>query len=168
MSKDILIMDRRFMMRVFPSVSLRVVLAAAVVTMVTSGIFWVVLASPLIKLLGGDPQQVSSQLPFSGLLVGFLGRIVIAYVLAVFLRYAGARGILTGVALACLACLGFAITLYIGEAAFGELPWPTIAVGSVQVLIDFAVMGAIIGWWAGKLSPAHEERVSERYAQSKA
>ena len=133
-------------MSAIPSVNLIAVLVAAVVSFVSGGIYWGVIANPLTKLLGGVPEP--GRPPTAGLIAAFLTRVVVAYVLAIFLNYAGAQSPLAGAAFALLAWIGFVITISIGQAAFGWMSRTRLIVGAGESLLGFALMGAVIGAWA--------------------
>ena len=133
-------------MSAIPSVNLIAVLVAAAVAFVSGGIYWGVIANPLTKLLGGVPEQV--KMPPAALIAAFLTRVVLTYVLAIFLNYAGAQNALAGAALALLAWCGFVITISIGQAAFGWMSWTRLVVGAGESLLGYALMGAVIGAWA--------------------
>ena len=133
-------------MSAIPSVNLIAVLVAAVVSFVSGGIYWGVIANPLTKLLGKVPEEV--KMPPAALIVAFLTRVVLTYVLAIFLNYAGAQNALAGAALALLAWCGFVITISIGQAAFGWMSWTRLVVGAGESLLGYALMGAVIGAWA--------------------
>ena len=133
-------------MSAIPSVNLIAVLVAAVVSFVSGGIYWGVIANPLTKLLGKVPEEV--KMPPAALIAAFLTRVVLTYVLAIFLNYAGAQNALAGAALALLAWCGFVITISIGQAAFGWMSWTRLVVGAGESLLGYALMGAVIGAWA--------------------
>ena len=133
-------------MSAIPSVNLIVVLVAAVVAFVNGGIYYGVIANPLTKLLGGVPEP--GRPPTAGLIASFLTTVVVAYVLAIFLNYAGAQSALAGAAFGLLAWIGFVITMSIGQAAFGWMSWTRLIVGAGASLLGYALMGAIIGAWA--------------------
>jgi hypothetical protein len=133
-------------MSAIPSVNLIAVLVAPVVAFVSGGIYWGVIANPLTKLLGEVPDP--DRPPTAGLIAAFLTRVVVAYVLAIFLNYAGAQSALAGAALALLAWIGFVLTISIGQAAFGWMPWTRLIVGAGESLLGYALMGAVIGSWS--------------------
>ncbi len=133
-------------MNLLPSVNFLAVLVAAAVSFGSGAIFWIVIARPLTRLLGGKPETVP--MPPAALIAALLTRIVLAYVLVIFLNYAGAHSALTGAAFACLACFGFVLTYRIGEVAFRPIPWSSFVVGFAEVLLGFALMGMVIGIWA--------------------
>jgi len=133
-------------MSAIPSVNLIAVLVAAVVSFVSGGIYWGVIANPLTKLLGKVPEEV--KFPPAALIADFLTRVALTYVLAIFLYYAGAQNALAGAALALLAWFGFVLTISIGQAAFGWMSWTRLIVGSGESLLAYALMGAVIGAWA--------------------
>ena len=133
-------------MSAIPSVNLIAVVVAAVVAFVSAGTYFGVIANPLTKLLGGVPEP--GRPPTAGLIAAFLTRVGVAYVLAIFLNYAGAQNALAGAALALLAWIGFVITISIGQAAFGWMSWTRLVVGAGESLLGYALMGAVIGAWA--------------------
>ena len=133
-------------MSAIPSVNLIAVLVAAVVSFVSGSVYWGVIANPLTKLLGEVPEL--GRPPIAGLIASFLTRVVVAYVLAIFLNYAGAQNALAGAALALLAWIGFVITISIGQAAFGWMSWTRLVVGAGESLLGYALMGAVFGAWA--------------------
>jgi len=133
-------------MSAIPSVNLIAVLVAAVVSFVSGGIYWGVIANPLTKLLGKVPEEV--KMPPAALIADFLTRVVLTYVLAIFLNYAGAQNALAGAALALLAWFGFVLTISIGQAAFGWMSWTRLIVGAGESLLAYALMGAVIGAWS--------------------
>jgi hypothetical protein len=133
-------------MSAIPSVNLIAVLVAAAVSFVSGGIYWGVIANPLTKLLGKVPEEV--KMPPAALIASFLTRVVVVYVLAIFLNYAGAQNALAGAAFAMLAWCGFVITISIGQAAFRQISWTTLIVNAGESLLGYALMGAVIGAWA--------------------
>jgi hypothetical protein len=133
-------------MSAIPSVNLIAVLVAAAVSFVSGGIYWGVIANPLTKLLGKVPEEV--KMPPAGLIASFLTRVVVAYVLAIFLNYAGALSAIVGAAFALFAWCGFVITMNIGQAAFRQMSWTSLIVNAGESLLGYALMGAIIGAWA--------------------
>ncbi len=130
----------------FPHINLLAVLVSALESIGSGGVYWGVIANPLTRLLGGTPERVP--MPPAALVAALLTRIVLATVLAIFLGYAGAKDLLTGVLLACLACIGFVLTYRIGQMAFWPMSWAGLIVGFGEVLLGFALMGAIIGAWS--------------------
>ena len=133
-------------MSTIPSVNLIAVLVAPVVAFVSGGIYWGAIANPLTKLLGGMPEP--GRPPTAGLIAAFLTRVMAAYVLAIFLNYAGAQSALAGATFALVAWIGFVITISIGQAAFGWISWTRLIVGAGESLLGYTLMGAVIGAWA--------------------
>jgi len=133
-------------MSAIPSINLIAVLVAAAVSFVSGSVYWGVVANPLIKLLGKVPEP--GRPPIAGLIASFLTRVVVAYVLAIFLNYAAAQNALAGAAFALLAWCGFVITISIGQAAFGQISWTSLIVNAGESLLGYALMGAVIGAWA--------------------
>ena len=96
--------------------------------------------------LGTPPEEAR---PTPGQLgIAFVTRVVVAYVLAVFAVWAGARGVGAGMEIGFLAWLGFVVPLAIGQAAFERRPWQVVAVALPESLIGLVLMGAIVGAWS--------------------
>src|ERR1051325_298804 len=132
-------------MSAIPSVNLIAVVVAAVVAFVSGGIYWGVIANPLTKLLGGVPDP--GKMPPAALIASFLTRVMVAYVLAIFLKYADDQDALSGAAIALLAWIGFVLTISIGQASFRQISWSQFIVNAGESLLGYALMGVIIGAW---------------------
>jgi hypothetical protein len=133
-------------MSAIPSINLIAVVVAGVVAFVSGGIYWGIIANPLTRLLGKVPEQ--AKMPPAALIASFLTRIMVAYVLAIFLNYADAQNALAGAAFALLAWIGFVITISIGQAAFRQISWAQFIINTGESLLGYVLMGAIIGAWA--------------------
>jgi uncharacterized protein DUF1761 len=133
-------------MLVLPSVNLLAVPVAALAAFISGGVYWSFIATPFSTLLGAKPEPQASW-PALALVAGLITRIIMAYTLAVFLRFAGALSALPGIEIAALACLGILAPLLIGQAAFERRPPARFFVGLVEVLLGFVIMGAILGSW---------------------
>ena len=136
-------------MHALPAVSVLSVLAAAVAAFVVGGIYFAVVANRLTRLIGGTPDE--GRWPAPALVAAFLTRGVAAFAIAVLVGYTGASGPIAGAVIGALAFCGFMLPLLIGQAAFGGRwgSWTNVAVGGLETLLGFAVMGAVVGTWQG-------------------
>ncbi len=134
------------------------VLVAAIATMIV-GFIWY--SNPMfgkawMRVIGVDPsdkEQVEKIQKAAGPLYGFMfiGSLVAAYVLSIFISGLGAMGASGGMKVAFWVWLGFIATVKFGDALFsGKTPsirktmfWT----GAGFQLASFLAMGAILGAW---------------------
>lgn len=128
-----------------PQVNLLAAIVAAVVVFLISGLYWAVLTPAYLRRLGRPPEEARPTPAQLG--VAFVTRVLLAWVLAVFVGWAGAREVGAGAEIGFLAWLGFVIPLAVGQAAFERKPWQVLAIGLPESLIGFVLVGAIVGAW---------------------
>ena len=128
-----------------PPVNLLAAIVAAAATFLTAGLYWAVFTPAYLRHLGRPAEEARPTPVQFG--VAFVTRVLLAYVLAVFVGWAGARGVGAGAEIGFLAWLGFVIPLAVGQAAFERKPWQVLAIGLPESLIGFVLMGAIVGVW---------------------
>ena len=81
------------------------------------------------------------------IVVGFIANLITAYLLGVFLRFAGALDWVDGIEVALLAWLAFAFTYHLSTWAFEGRPGKLFGIDLSHSLVIFIVMGAILGMW---------------------
>jgi hypothetical protein len=128
-----------------PEVNLLAVIVAAVAFFITGGVYWAVFTPAWLRRLGRPPEEARPTPAQLG--VAFVTRVVLAYVLAVFVVWAGAQGAGAGAELGFLAWLGFVVPPALGQAVFERKPWQVVAIGLPESLIGFLLVGAIVGAW---------------------
>ena len=128
-----------------PPVNLLAVIVAAVAFFLTGGVYWAVFTPAWLHRLGRPPEEARPT-PVQ-LSVAFVTRVLLAYVLAVFVVWAGAQGAGAGAEIGLLAWLGFVIPPTLGQAVFERKPWQVVAIGLPESLIGFVLVGAIVGAW---------------------
>jgi hypothetical protein len=128
-----------------PHVNLLAVIVAAAAGFLVSGLYWAVLTPAYLRHLG-RPAEEARPTP-AQFAVAFVTRVLLAWVLAVFVGWAGANGAGAGAEIGFLAWLGFVVTLAIGQAAFERKPWQVLAIGLPESLIGLVLLGAIVGAW---------------------
>lgn len=127
------------------------VVAATVAAMVVGGLWY----SPLLfvkawmKEMGyseGDAEKMKKE-GSKAMLGQLVASFIMAYVLAHFLRYAGANTAALGVQGAVWAWLGFQATGIASHVFFERKSWTWFAITAGCCLVTAVVMGAIIGGW---------------------
>jgi hypothetical protein len=128
-----------------PPVNVLATIVAAIAAFLIGGIYWAVFTPIWSRYLGSQPEGARPTAARLG--VAFVTRVVVALVLAVFVRWAGTSGAGGGAEIGFLAWLGFVIPPAIGQAAFERKPWQVVAIGAPESLIGFMVMGSLVGAW---------------------
>jgi hypothetical protein len=128
-----------------PPINILAAVVAATVVFLVGGVYWAVFTPAYLRHLGRPAEEARPTPVQFG--VAFVTRVLLAYVLAVFVGWAGARGVGAGAEIGFLAWLGFVIPLAVGQAAFERKPWQVLAIGLPESLIGFVLMGAIVGVW---------------------
>ncbi len=121
------------------------VAAAGVSAMVTGGIWYGPLFGKLwMKLVGVSKNDVKkSEMPkLYGIM--FVGAIIEAYVLSMFIHYAGAVGLFNGAKTGFWAWLGFVGPVMLGNYLFSKKPLTLFKIDAGYALVNLLVMGAII------------------------
>lgn len=123
------------------------VLVAGVVAMVV-GAFWysnAMFAKPWMKEIGKKESELGGA--NSGYVIAIVSNLVMAYVLAHFIQYAGATTIWQGVMTGAWAWLGFAAATSAMNYAFSGKSWKLFAIDSGMQLVVLVIMGAILATW---------------------
>jgi hypothetical protein len=125
-------------------INLLAVFAAGVAHMAT-GLVWF---SPQLfghawaELTGKDLKPASQWL-----IAGVIGHQVIALVLAVIVRLAGATTAAGGLAVAVLVWLGFVVTLEVGELIWEKIPVRLFLIRIGNHLVALGIAGVILAVW---------------------
>lgn len=77
----------------------------------------------------------------------FITTLITAYVLAIFIHYAGAYSLINGAKTGLWAWLGFAMPVELSETLFSKKPFKLFLLKSGQTLAGLLVMGAILASW---------------------
>jgi Protein of unknown function (DUF1761) len=109
----------------------------------TGAVYWAAIA-PRLSRAARAPRP-PMRWPAMALAIGFVTRVAIAYTLGLILGLAGVRGAVPGAAVGALAFVVFVLSMLLAQAAFGERPWRTVAVGAPEALVGYALMGAVVG-----------------------
>ncbi|RJQ36374.1 DUF1761 domain-containing protein [Candidatus Parcubacteria bacterium] len=130
------------------------VVAAAVASMAV-GFLWYgpLFGSMWKRYMGftGESMKAMKMTPLGATIGGFIGALVMAYVLAHSIEfgmaYTNASGINAGLQGAFWNWLGFVLPITAGAALWEGKPWGLVALNGAQWLVSLLVMGAIIGAW---------------------
>jgi hypothetical protein len=124
------------------------VIVAAVVMFAIGAAWYTALFGRQWRALQGIPEGSQPEgLPVA-MAVGFVGTLVEAYVLALFIFYYGPPNTpVSGLITALWAWIGFVATIMIPSIFYERKPPMQIAISGAYQLVGLLVMGAIIGWW---------------------
>ncbi len=131
---------------VFPPINLLAVVVAAIVSFVIGAVWYAppVFGNTFFKLLGRTQEEFRKPGQLAG---GIIRTLIIAYVLAVFIGYAGAKTASDGAIIGLWAWLGFLTTTIVGDAQITGAPARLPLINGAFSLVFLLVMGAILGAW---------------------
>ena len=128
-------------------------LTAAVAAVVFSFVFGMVYYHPKVlgklwaKEAGVTPNNKKNAM-MKGTVLSIIGTLVLAYVLSMFLTYAGATTPTMGATVGAWAWLGFIATTTLGKIAWEGKSVKLYVIKNVYNLINFAVIGALLVYLA--------------------
>ncbi|CAN5144190.1 DUF1761 domain-containing protein [soil metagenome] len=129
------------------SVNWLAVIIAAVVRFMIGGAWYMPLFGKRWRELQGIPEGASQAGLGQAMAVGFVGDLVMAYILARFVIHYGAVGILDGLLVAFMAWLGFVATIMVGLIYYEKKPPELVAINLGYQLVSMLAMGIILGLW---------------------
>lgn len=129
-------------------VNLVAVVLSAVAAMVIGSLWYskMLFGKQWMKLTGitveGKPDKM-------GLMYGamFVGALVEAYILSLFIHYAGAHTAFLGAKTGLWAAAGFVVPVMLGNYMFSKKPMKLLYIDAGYALVNLVVMGAIIAFW---------------------
>ncbi len=132
-------------------VNLVAVLVAAVVSYVIGWIWFSVLFGKAWTRLSGFTGKKMEAMKKKGMaksyLLMFVGTLVMSYVLAQFVDYAGAVTFGDGMTAGFWLWLGFIAPVQLGMVLWGEKPWTLYFIDTFHNLVALLVMGGILAVW---------------------
>ena len=129
-------------------VNLIAVAAAGISAMVVGSVWYGPLfGKDWMKLVGMKKEDVNKKEMPKLYSIMFLGALVEAYILSMFIHYAGAYTLLLGMKTGLWAWLGFVATVMIGNYMFSKKPLKLYFIDAGYALANLVVMGAILGSW---------------------
>ncbi|HLC90318.1 MAG TPA: DUF1761 domain-containing protein [Candidatus Nanoarchaeia archaeon] len=124
------------------------VLVAAVVSFLVG---WVWFSKPVFgkvwMSLMGLKKEPKHEGMAKNLVIGFLGTLVTAYVLAYFVDMLGYMTALSGMMVGFWAWLGFVATTTVGGVLWENKPWSLWLLNNGHNLVTLLITGAIVGAW---------------------
>lgn len=127
-----------------------VAVAIAGVSAMVVGSLWyskMLFARPWMKLNGlteADAKSGNMALMYGGM---FAGALVEAYILSMFIHYAGAATLMNGAKTGLWAWLGFVAPVMLGNYLFTRKPLKLYLIDSGYALVNLLIMGSIIASW---------------------
>ena len=134
-----------------PNINLVAVLVAAIATMAVGAVWYspALFAKQWMKLAGIAQKDIDSQkkeMPkFYG--AAFIAALITAYVLAIFVKFAAADTVFSGIVVGFWAWLGFVATTSLSQVIWEKRNTNLYVLNNGQILVSFAVMGAILAMW---------------------
>jgi hypothetical protein len=124
------------------------ILGAAVAKMVLGALWYspALFVKPWQRLTGITDEQMKAGMT-EALVVDFIGSLVMAFVLAHVVRYAGATSALQGLAVGFFCWLGFVAVATISTVTYERKPFKLFLLGNGYLLIALLAMGAILAVW---------------------
>ena len=129
------------------SISWLAVIVAAIVKFAIGAVWYQPLFGKRWRELMKVPEGAMADGLMQAMIVGFVGDLIMAYVLARFVAHYGDAGIGGGLLVAFMAWLGFVATLMAGQIYYEKKPMELIAINAGYQLVGLLVMGAIFGVW---------------------
>lgn len=122
------------------------VIVSAIACMVLGAIWYMpaVLGNIWMKEVGKSQEDLKKNANASAYVMMFVGALVLSYVMAHFVVYAGAKDAMAGATTGFWAWLGFVATTSLGKKAFTGTSWTLYAIDAGFYLLEFLVIGAIL------------------------
>ena len=134
----------------FPAINYLAVLLAAVASMAW-GFIWYhekVAGTRWMAYTGKTVAQIEADFNPIIFLPTFIGAIVNAFVLALFLGWAGASGVAAGILFGVLLAVGSAVVMQLGNILFEGRPRGLWVLYAINYIVQGIITGAIIGGWS--------------------
>lgn len=134
----------------FVSVNFLAVIVATVLTMII-GFLWyspMLFMKPWAAMTPGVSKRTKEQMQermVPAIVTSALCNLVMAYVLAVIMRYAGVHTFLGGLVSGLWVGVGFVVTSELQNAMYAWKPLKLVAIDAGYVVVSLVVMGAVIG-----------------------
>src|SRR5437763_565375 len=122
----------------------------AVLVKIVIGALWY---SPVLFLrqwqrLGGVSDESMRGGMAKGMATWIVGALLMTFVLAHAVYYAGARSAATGAAVGFFNWLGFILVVQLDDWAAAKRPFKLVAINAGSPLVALLIMGAILGGWS--------------------
>lgn len=128
------------------SINFLAVIVAAIVNMVVGAIWFTVFRKTFLDNVGKSEEELGS--PTRGYIWSAVASLVMAYVLARFVDYAGAATVGAGISTGLWAGIGFIATAGLSAAVFENRSTKLYILNTAYHLVSLAIMGAILAVWS--------------------
>jgi len=130
------------------TISYWAVLVAALINMAVGAIWYsqAMFAQQWSELIGRKMTAMRANAG-PGYGVALVAALVQAFVLAHFVQYAGASGIISGAETGLVAWLGFVATTSAANTVFAGRPWKLWAIDAGYFLVVLVINGAVLAIW---------------------
>lgn len=129
------------------TVSWVAIVIAAIVKFGIGAIWYTALFGERYRALLGVPADAQAGNMAPAFATQIVGDLIMAYILARFIVYAGDPTLISGVLVGFMAWLGFVATIMAGTIYYEKRPPEFVAINAGYQLVGIVAMGAIIGWW---------------------
>lgn len=129
------------------TVSWVAIVIAAIVKFGIGAVWYTALFGARYRALLGVPEGAAAEGMVPSMVVQVVGDLIMAYILARFIIYAGDPTLIAGVIVGFMAWLGFVATIMAGTIYYEKRPPEFVAINAGYQLVGIVAMGAIIGWW---------------------
>jgi hypothetical protein len=124
------------------------VIVAAIVMFAIGAVWYTALFGKQWRALMGVPEGAPQDGLVPAMVAGFIGNLLEAYVLALFIGYSTpTSNLVGGMLIGFWAWLGFVISIMVPSIFYERKPSMLVAINGAHQLVGLLVMGAIIGWW---------------------
>ncbi|HET9869635.1 MAG TPA: DUF1761 domain-containing protein [bacterium] len=128
--------------------NLWVVLAAAVVKFLLGGLWYsAIFQKPWMKEMGFKPKDMKKGMGARSMAIEFVGNLLMAFVLAHAIRYAGVHGPVDGLCVAFFNWLGFVAVVQIHSVIFEMKSWRLFFINAGFQFTGMLLMGVILALW---------------------
>ena len=134
-----------------PHVSYVVVLVSAVVVFVLGWLWYspLLFFKPWMRLRGQDPvaAMANAKMPAGALVAEFVRCLILAYVVAHFVRVLGIDSLFGAVHFGLFTWFGFPAVLLAGSVLWEKVPWQVAAIHAGDWLVKLLVIPIIVTLW---------------------
>lgn len=125
------------------------VLIAAVINMAVGFVWYspALFAKPWMKALGKSPEDLKGAATGPLYMINTVASLILAYVLAHFVKFSGATTALMGLQTGIWAWIGFVITILLPVYLFESRPIKLYFIYISYQLVSFILMGIILAIW---------------------
>ncbi len=134
------------------------VIVAAVVHFIIGGLWYsVIFGNTFLKIVQWTPEQIEqivAKTSWTHYLLAFITSLVLVYILAHFVQYTGAKGVVGGMQTAFWLWLGFVATTQLSSVIFEQRKLGLYLLSVGYYLVAGLICGAILAAWKPRVASA--------------